>query len=192
MASSNHNMWQALKRICDYHSLSRNGPNSEEFVYHFSRLFVPNSVDYLDEGFENMTIDFINKFHSPVQTMVSCEWDSITLNANFAIDEIGAAINYTKCKKSLGVDNIPVELVKACKELANDLVDVFTIYSTFRIDWLRVYGLLFIKFDRRDLSMIFVASLYYYLQKRFLKSWYISEYCFWTRLLINTSGMVAT
>ena len=58
--------------------------------------------------------------------MVCCEWESSTLNANFTRDEIEAAIDYLKCKKSLGVDNIPTEFIKACKEvLANDLVDVF-------------------------------------------------------------------
>ena len=69
---------------------------------------------------------FHKKFQSPVKTMVCCEWESSTLNANFTWDEIEAAIDYLKCKKSPGVDNIPVEFIKACKEgLANDLVDVF-------------------------------------------------------------------
>ena len=66
--NGNHNMWQVLKEICDYHSPSRDGPTSEEFFfYHFSRLAVPNAVDYFDEGYENMAIDFINKFQSPVK-----------------------------------------------------------------------------------------------------------------------------
>ena len=73
-----------------------------------------------------MAIDFINKFQSPVKTMVCCEWESSTLNANFTRDGIEAAIDYLKCEKSLDVDNIPAEFINACKEeLANDLVDVF-------------------------------------------------------------------
>ena len=119
-------MWQVLKEICDFHSPSRDGPSSEELLDHFSRLAVPNSVDYFDEGYENMAIDFINKFQSPVKTMVCCEWESSTLYANFTRDEIEAAIDYLKLKKSPGVDNIPAEFIKACKEeLANDLLDVF-------------------------------------------------------------------
>ena len=70
MVNGNHNMWQILEEIFDYHSPSRDGPTSEEFFDHFSRLAVPNSVDYFDEGYENMAIDFINKFQSPVKTIV--------------------------------------------------------------------------------------------------------------------------
>ena len=58
--------------------------------------------------------------------MICCKWESSTLNTNFTRDEIEAAIDYLKCKKSPGVDNIPAAFVKSCKdELANDLVDVF-------------------------------------------------------------------
>ena len=115
MVKGNHNMWQVLKEICDYHSPSRDGPTSEFFFDHFNRLAVPNSVDYFDEGYENMAIDFTNKFQSPVKTLVCCEWESSTLNANFTRDEIEAAIDYLECKKSTGVDNIPVEFIKACE-----------------------------------------------------------------------------
>ena len=73
-----------------------------------------------------MTIDFINKIQSPVKTMICCKWESCTQNANFTRDEIEAAIDYLKCKKSPGVDIIPAEFITSCKdELANDLVDVF-------------------------------------------------------------------
>ena len=48
--------------------------------------------------------------------MVCCEWESSTLNANFTRDEIEAAIDYSKCKKSPGVDNIPAKFIKACQE----------------------------------------------------------------------------
>ena len=66
----------------------------KNFFYHCSRLAVPNSEDYFDEGYGNMALDFINKLQSPVKTMVSCEWESSTLNANFTRDAIESAIDY--------------------------------------------------------------------------------------------------
>ena len=55
-----------------------------------------------------------------------CEWEISTLNSNFTIEEIEAAIDYLKCRKSPGADDIPAEFIKSCKaEVANDLTDVF-------------------------------------------------------------------
>ena len=34
-------------------------------------------------------------------------WEISTLDSNFIIEEIEAAINYFKCKKSPGADDIP-------------------------------------------------------------------------------------
>ena len=81
----------------------------KKYFYHFSNLAVPNSVDYFVGRYGNMAINFINKFQSPVKTMVCCEWESGTLNANFTRDEIEAAVDYLKCKTSPGVDNVPTK-----------------------------------------------------------------------------------
>ena len=144
-----------------------------------------------------MAIDFINKFQSPVKTRVCCEWESSTINANFTRDEIEAAIDYLKCEKSLGVDNIPAEFINACKEeLANDLVDVFN-YIIEKRDFpdrstegirsaVHKGGSKRSVNDFRGITILQVME-------RFLKPWYISDCHFWTRRLINaTSGMVAT
>ena len=37
MVNGNHNMWQVLKEICDYHCLSRDGPSSEEIFLSFQQ-----------------------------------------------------------------------------------------------------------------------------------------------------------
>ena len=182
MANGYHNMWQILKEICDYHSQSRDGPTSD-FFYHFSRLGVPYSLDYFDERCENMTIDFINKIQSPVKTMICCKWESSTLNANFTRDEIEAAIDYLKCKKSPGVDNIPAEFIKSCKdELANDLVDVINYIiekRNFPDRWTEgILSAVYKGGSKRSVNDFRGITICYKLWKRFLKSLYISEYHF--------------
>ena len=59
-------------------------------------------------------------FESPI---TSCEWEISTLNSNFTIEEIEAAIDYLKCRKYPGADDIPAEFIKSCKtEVAKDLI----------------------------------------------------------------------
>ena len=61
-----------------------------------------------------MAIDFINKFQSPVKTMVCCEWESSTLNGNYTRDEVEAAIDYLKCPQVSMI--FPPNLLKHVKK----------------------------------------------------------------------------
>ena len=67
--------------------------------------------------------EFIKKNRLP---MTSHEWEIRTLNSNFTIEELEAAIDFFMCKKSPGANNIPAEFIKSCKtETANDLIAVY-------------------------------------------------------------------
>ena len=68
----------------------------------------------------------VNLFKKIELYITSHWWEIRTLNSNFTIEEIEAAIDYFMCKKSPGANNIPAEFIKSRKtETANDLIDVF-------------------------------------------------------------------
>ena len=95
-------------------------PKLEELFDHFKRLAAPSSIDCFDYAYEQIATELIKNFESSI---TSCELENGTLNYNFTIKEIEAAVDYLECKTYPGAGDITTEFVKSCKsELANGLI----------------------------------------------------------------------
>ena len=57
------------------------------------------------------------------------------LNTNFSEEEIRYAINYPKNNKSPGIDGIPAELIKACKEILSPDITMMLNYIIERCEF---------------------------------------------------------
>ena len=115
MANGKQNMWKFLTGFVNFPQLPKLG----ELYDHFKRLAAPSSTDCFNDEYGQMETELINNLESPI---TSCEWEIGTLNSNFPIEEIEAAVDYLQCTKYLGTDDITGEFIKSCKsEIANGL-----------------------------------------------------------------------
>ena len=127
---SPNDMWKALAQISK--NFSGNCPTGDEFVSHYEKLSVAPEHETFDDSYEKEVEIFLEKYDSkeilPANTN---ELELFTLNADFTTDEISSCIDSLKNNKSAGIDMIPAEFIKACKD---ELLEDITMILNYIID----------------------------------------------------------
>ena len=137
MCHDRSNLWPLIKRLSQKQD-SRNIPSRNEFYNFFYFLSNPGVNDLFDYSYEAEAIQYLNSRNNFIPfTIYSNESD--TINRNFTVAEVEAAIDYLKNGKSAGIDCIPPEFLKASKSsISEDLCNMFNYFIEMRdfpSDW---------------------------------------------------------
>ena len=123
-------MWKVLTQISK--SFNNNCPTGEEFVSHYEKLSVAPVHETFDDSYEREVEFFLKKYDSkeilPTNTN---ELELFVLNSDFTTDEISSCIDSLKNNKSPGIDMIPAEFIKSCKD---ELLEDITMILNYFID----------------------------------------------------------
>ena len=126
-------MWKVLKNIENEHKFIIE-PNDEEFYPHFKGLSSTNDLDYFNEIYVSETIIFLCEYDNLGSTNFDSDLEQFILNQNFSTDEMKTVIDSRKSHKSPGIDAIPAEFIKHCKDiLADDITMVLNYIVEERI-----------------------------------------------------------
>ena len=123
-------MWKILNHI-GKNSYEINEPNDDDFYHHFNELSSPQYEDYFHAEYEANAIEFIKKYEQGTKTNCDNPIIQEIMNSNFTYEEIVSAIDFLKCNKSPGIDDISAEFIKGCK---NTLADCVLIALNFIIE----------------------------------------------------------
>ena len=99
----------------------------ETFLNHFKKL----GIDAEGSGFDEKHLEDIESFLKTYKTdelddIIDKDVFSSALNENFTLEEVEYAIGCLKNKKSPGIDSIPAEFIKFCKNsILSDLHNMF-------------------------------------------------------------------
>ena len=116
-----HSMWGVLKNI-DRDNRITAEPSDSEFYEYFKSMSSVNDLDYFDNNYEQEAKLFLEKYANSNSSNYDSDITKFIINQNFSTDEIKSAIDALKNNKSPGIDAIPVEFVKYCKDiLAEDI-----------------------------------------------------------------------
>ena len=117
-------MWKVLKNINNEHKVSIE-PHYDEFYLFFKTLSSTNDLIYFDEKYEHEAKLFLREYDNLGLTNLDSDIEQYIINQNFSTDEIKAVIDSLKNNKSPGIDAIPAEFIKNCKDiLADDITMV--------------------------------------------------------------------
>jgi len=116
------NLWNTIKDISPV-SHGQNIPSPDEFYNMFRNLALPRDACYFDYGYENYAIAFLDMYDNTPYIENANSLKLELLNDNFTIDEISRTIEQLKNNKSPGLDSIPSEFLKLCKD---ELIGVLT------------------------------------------------------------------
>ena len=98
------------------------------------RILVNTKTDYFDDELENAAVEFLTDYDSGYKNE-SGKLLSVKeiINSNYIQKEVISAINSLKPNRSPGIDGVPAEFVKACKEcLAEPVTLVFNYITAHR------------------------------------------------------------
>ena len=116
-----HSMWGVLKDV-DRNDKITVELSDAQFYEYFKDISSANDSDYFNAKCEHGALLFLKEYtnHKP------CNYDSdlekFFINQNFSTGDIKSAIDALKNNKSPGIDAIPAEFVKHCKDiLAEDI-----------------------------------------------------------------------
>ena len=110
-------LWRVLDNISNASSAVNSEPSDLEF-YHFKYMSIPRPPDDCDTNYEEAAIAFIHRYDSGAKIAGNSHTGTLMeeiINSNFTCDEIECAIHALKSHKSPGMDRIPAELIKSCK-----------------------------------------------------------------------------
>ena len=118
------NLWRVIDNVSNNNDT---GPSDFEFYQYFKYLSTSQLPDNYITTYEADSISFINKYDKGAK--ISCDSHTGTLieeiiNNNFTRNEIECATDALKLNESPGIDSIPTEFIKACK---NSLAETITI-----------------------------------------------------------------
>ena len=92
-------------------------PGDNEFYEYFKGLSSEQDVAYFDDELEEAALAFLNDYDS------GCKYETReislverVINSNFTQEEVVLAISSLKPNRSPGIDGVPAEFVKACKQ----------------------------------------------------------------------------
>ena len=124
--SGNGNIWNTLNEFSS-NVKNTNMPQPQKFMEHFEKLSRPMEAEYFNHEYEKEAIRFLQRYDAGIENM---DGDNRTeldiLNSNFTQDEIECAIDKLKNNKSPGLDSIPAEIIKSCKEqIGGDILEAF-------------------------------------------------------------------
>ena len=126
-------MWKVLKNIENEHKFTIE-PNDEEFYLYFKGLSSTNDLDYFNEKYESEARLFLREYDNLGSTNFDSDIEQFIINQNFSTDEIKTVIDSLKSHKSPGIDAIPAEFIKHCKDiLADDITMVLNYIVEERI-----------------------------------------------------------
>jgi hypothetical protein len=119
-------MWNTINRFCKK-STRANGPDSVQFLEYFISLSRPQVTDYFDRSYEDEAVLFLSMYDTKYQNIHSeSNIELAIINDSFKVAEIKSAIDYLKNNKAPGIDSIPGEIIKYCRDiLAPPLAEVF-------------------------------------------------------------------
>ena len=88
-------------------------------------MSIPRPPDDCDTNYEEAAIAFINRYDSSAKISGNSHTGTLMeeiINSNFNCDEIECAIDALKSHKSPGMDSIPTEFIKSCKNTLAETV----------------------------------------------------------------------
>ena len=120
-------VWSTLDNMNNSNRHTNSEPHLIEFVHYFKQLDNPQQVNYFDKSYEEEAIKFINMYDENQYLNVGENSTELSvINANFTMLEIENAIDYLKNNKAPGVDIIPAEMIKYCKNiLSSHIMNAF-------------------------------------------------------------------
>ena len=114
-------MWKILNHISKNIN-EINEPNDDDFYQNFNVLSSPQHKDCFHAEYEANTIEFIRKYEQGINTNCDNPMIEEIMNSNFTYEEIVSAIDFLKCNKCPGIDDISAEFIKVCKNTLADCV----------------------------------------------------------------------
>ena len=113
-------------------SFTTNSPTGEEFFMHYKKLSTAPKHETFDDSYEKEVELFLKKYDSKeISPDNTNELELFVLNSDFTVEEISSCIDLLKSNKSAGIDMIPAEFIKACKEV---LLEDITMILNYFID----------------------------------------------------------
>ena len=123
-------MWRTINRMC-HGARVTDEPSDDAFYDYFKCLNFPKENDYFIDDLENIAIDFLNEYDNCTQRDIDSSNDTIVdeiLNNIITSEEVSLAISSLKINRSAGIDGIPAEFVKACKQPLNESITMVLNY----------------------------------------------------------------
>ena len=118
------NLWKALNKLSPYGN-DTNMPSRDEFYSHFKGIAGENHDLNFDYRYEIEAIQYLQNEKSSIPPAI-CPVEYEILNSNFTVDEIKASINTLHNNKSPGIDCIPSEFLKHCRDIiSEDITELF-------------------------------------------------------------------
>ena len=114
--------WKVLNKICPS-SQPVNQPTGTEFVDYFKGLCNPERREYFDYSYEREAVEFLKSYDKGQRQCLNTNETAVSalereiINSSFREDEISEAIKLLKNDKSPGVDCIPAEFIKYCRNI---------------------------------------------------------------------------
>ena len=109
-------MWRVIQRISNENQVIAE-PGDNEFYEYFKGLSSEQDVAYFDDELEEAALAFLNDYDS------GCKYETReislverVINSNVTQEEVVLAISSLKPNRSPGIDGVPVEFIKACKQ----------------------------------------------------------------------------
>ena len=100
---------------------TKNGPDRDMFANHFESLSKSPSACHFNKEYERQALDFLKRYDSgELDIYMKQSLEVQIVNENFTPNEIHRAINSLKSNKSPGIDRIPAEFLKYCKDVLLD------------------------------------------------------------------------
>ena len=116
-SENNGNVWDILNKHNRDNSADKMPPKSEFYSY-FLNLSKGKEAVYFDANYEHKVKSFLDKYdENPDDILQEFGEDLENLNSDFTVEEIGNVIDKLKSKRAAGIDGIPSEFLKHCKDL---------------------------------------------------------------------------
>ena len=133
-------MWRILSEASNP-SVDGDMPSPTEF-YMFYELSLPREIEYFNWDYEQCAIEFLKVYDQGEMLEIPSNKTMLDMiNDNFSVDEIKANIDALKNGKSPGLDHIPAEFVKICKDDLAEIITCALIYIIEKRDFPEVWAL---------------------------------------------------
>ena len=117
-------MWSILNAI-DSENNVIDEPSDDEFYEYFKNECDEQTLVLMSDNYEQEARAFLDRYDKTGVTNFDSEIETYMINMNFSEDEISSAIDTLKSSKSPGLDAIPAEFIKNCKDiLARDITTI--------------------------------------------------------------------